>query len=109
VTYAGLSGQVSLESRRPRETLLHQGYPDAATGSMDIAFELAKAGHMTLKVHDAAGREVATLLDGRLEPGRHTATWIRSAAPSGVYSCTLSLKQDDGRIVTRRNKLFVPR
>jgi hypothetical protein len=35
------------------------------------------------------GRVVATLIDGRLQPGMHTVRWDASASPSGIYVARL--------------------
>jgi len=55
-----------------------------------VAFTLPAAGHARVTVHDAAGRRVATLLDGERAAGRHELVWDGAgdhgaALPSGVY------------------------
>jgi hypothetical protein len=55
-----------------------------------IEYELPRAGHARLRVHDLRGRLVATLVDGQQSAGRHTATWRatgprHATLPSGAY------------------------
>jgi hypothetical protein len=38
-----------------------------------------------LLVYDGLGREVAVLVDGTVEAGRHTALWDATGMPSGMY------------------------
>ena len=40
-----------------------------------VAFRVPEGGRARLTVLDLAGRRIATILDGRLEPGDHVATW----------------------------------
>ncbi|MBZ0270042.1 T9SS type A sorting domain-containing protein [bacterium] len=59
-----------------------------------VSFTLAQAGPVRLRVFDAAGRAVRTLVEGARRPGRHTARWDGRAddgrnAGSGVYFCRL--------------------
>ncbi len=55
-----------------------------------IQFEVPEAGHATLKVFDALGREVMTLLDADVDAGLHSVYWDgRNSSgwmvPSGTY------------------------
>jgi hypothetical protein len=43
-----------------------------------------------LKVFDVLGREVATLVDGELNPGEHSVVFNAKGLASGVYFCRLS-------------------
>jgi len=64
--------------------------PNPFNPSTRIEFELARAGQARIRVFDVSGRRVATLLDGNLAAGWHTAFWSgrddggRPVA-SGVY------------------------
>ncbi len=55
-----------------------------------IDFSLATAGRATIRVFDAAGRVVRTLMDSPVEAGEHAAVWdgttdTGNRAASGVY------------------------
>lgn len=64
---------------------LHQNYPNPFNPSTNISFELPVSGFTTLKVYDALGREVATLVNGLRTNGSYTETFNASALSSGVY------------------------
>jgi hypothetical protein len=48
-----------------------------------------------LSVYDLLGREVAVLLNGRKEAGRHEETFDASGLSSGVYVCRLEARNSD--------------
>jgi enediyne biosynthesis protein E4 len=84
--------------------------PNPFTSSTEIAFELARASHVTLDVIDVAGRRVRTLLDESGAPGVHRAVWDGRdadgrAVASGVYLMRMTTAPDgDGprEVRTRR-------
>jgi hypothetical protein len=51
--------------------------------------------HVTLSVHDVAGRVVATLLDDVREPGLHQITWKADGIASGIYFARLRAGKTD--------------
>jgi hypothetical protein len=63
---------------------LTQNYPNPFNPSTFIQFGLPKASHVTLKVFDVLGKEVATLVNQELGPGAFTARW-EANVPSGIY------------------------
>jgi len=74
-----------------RKYYLEQNYPNpfSASGAfgnaMTIRFSLPLSEHATLKVFDVTGREIKTLVDGRLPAGQHDIAFDATALPSGVY------------------------
>jgi len=73
---------------------LHLCYPNPFNGQATIPFHLSSAQDVDLAVYDMLGQRVATLVDGRLGPGDHTARWDGLDAggdrcASGVYVCRL--------------------
>jgi len=69
----------------PKTYKLEQNYPNPFNPSTTIAFALPKPSEATLKIFDASGREVATLVDGKLPAGRHEVVLDASPFSSGVY------------------------
>ncbi len=68
---------------------LSQNYPNPFNPSTAISFQLTALSVVTLRVYDVFGREVASLLDGTMSAGVHSATWNAADIPSGVYFCRL--------------------
>jgi len=86
-----LRGPVTaVDEDKKHETLpstyeLEQNYPNPFNPSTTIAFALPKPSEVTLKIFDASGREVATLVEGKLPAGRHEVVLDASPFSSGVY------------------------
>ncbi len=60
-------------------------YPNPVHQQGTLEYTLPEAGKVTLRVYDVLGREVATLVDGRKEAGRHTVRLATDQLSSGVY------------------------
>ncbi|GEM_PF-5132882 len=73
----------------PNELTLKQNYPNPFNPSTRITYGLPAASHVSLKVYNAAGQHVATLVDQSQSAGEHTAVWNGSEATSGVYYYTI--------------------
>ncbi|MBI4547714.1 MAG: fibronectin type III domain-containing protein [Ignavibacteriae bacterium] len=69
----------------PQQYHLYQAYPNPFNPSTNVRFEVAGLGFVSLKVYDVLGREVATLVNEELRPGRYEATWNATQFASGVY------------------------
>jgi hypothetical protein len=69
----------------PLTTKLEQNYPNPFNPVTRIKYQLAAQAHVTLKVFDVLGREVATLVNEVKQPGSYTVQWDGSGVASGVY------------------------
>ena len=67
------------------EYALHQNYPNPFNPETNITFDLVAAGNVTLSVYNLMGQEVAMLVNGMQEAGRHSVSFDASHLPSGVY------------------------
>jgi hypothetical protein len=74
----------------PTQFLLEQNYPNPFNPSTAISFSLPSKTYVSLKVFDAMGREVATLVLGELSAGSHSRQWNATGMPSGVYFYRIS-------------------
>ncbi|MFZ1081123.1 MAG: T9SS type A sorting domain-containing protein, partial [Candidatus Kryptoniota bacterium] len=64
---------------------LYQNYPNPFNPTTIIQYRLPAVSHVTLKVYDVLGREVATLVNGRETVGEHVVQFNGSRFASGVY------------------------
>jgi hypothetical protein len=83
-------GTPSAVGDSPAATHLGSNYPNPFNPETTIPFTLARSGHVTLRIFDVAGHEVATLVDEARPAGHYISRWNgRSArgatAPSGIY------------------------
>jgi hypothetical protein len=74
----------------PDATFLAQNFPNPFNPNTTITFGLKQQGHVCLRIYDAAGRLVASLLEESRPAGNYTAEWNgrgESGNPlsSGVY------------------------
>jgi hypothetical protein len=69
----------------PQEYSLKQNYPNPFNPTTAISYELQAAGNVSLKVYDASGRLVATLVEGFQKAGEHMAAFDGSGLASGIY------------------------
>jgi hypothetical protein len=69
----------------PEKYVLEQNYPNPFNPSTTIRFQILNSSQVKLKVFDIVGREVATLVDERLQPGSYETTFNAKGLASGVY------------------------
>ncbi len=84
----GLLTSVESEvSSNPTQFALYQNYPNPFNGNSNIKFQIAKLSHVSLKVYDMLGREIATLVDEIKDPGTYHFPFsiFHFPLPSGVY------------------------
>jgi len=63
--------------------------PNPFNPTTSIDFALQRDGHVSLRVYDVAGREVATLIDGERTAGNHRAVFTGAGLSSGIYMAVL--------------------
>lgn len=69
----------------PDKYSLEQNYPNPFNPVTNIVFEMPKSGFVNLKVYDALGRELVTLVSQQMQAGKYSADWNAENYPSGVY------------------------
>ncbi len=69
--------------------MLTQNYPNPFNYATTIGYELAKSEYVTLTVLNSLGQHVATLINGRMASGYHTAQFDGTGLASGAYYCQL--------------------
>lgn len=81
------ASSIKLSPKAERTFELYQNYPNPFNPTTVIAYQLPVASEVRLKVFDALGREVATLVSARQDGGRYSVPFSAAAysLTSGVY------------------------
>jgi hypothetical protein len=76
---------ITTNNELPEEYQLFQNYPNPFNPNTTIAYHLLSTNHVTVKVFDVLGRDVATLVDEVQQPGNKTLRFNASTLASGIY------------------------
>ena len=80
------SETISVEySAVPVEFSLSQNYPNPFNPSTTIKFAIPKQVAVSLKIYDALGSEVETIVNQKMDPGFYNYQWVGTKYASGVY------------------------
>ena len=83
----------------PKDVSLGQNYPNPFNPATTISFSIPNETHVSLKVYNMMGREVATLVKGIQQSGTHQVLFNATKLPSGTY---FSVLKANGRTQTGR-------
>jgi glucuronoarabinoxylan endo-1,4-beta-xylanase len=72
-------------TEKPTTFLLEQNFPNPFNPSTTIRFQMPNDGHVSLKVFDLLGREVATLVNETRTAGVYDEVFNASSLASGIY------------------------
>ena len=97
-----------IRAELPKEFALQQNYPNPFNPTTNIRFDVASSGNVRLKVYNVLGQEVATLVDGYYETGKHIVSWngkdaLGHQVASGVYMYRL----EAGKIARTKKMMLV--
>ena len=87
----------------PETFFLAQNYPNPFNPTTNIKFSVAKDGFVSLKVFNALGKEVKTLISKNLVAGQYDTNFDASELTSGVYIYQLNA---DNRIESKKMMLL---
>ena len=85
------------------ERVVISNYPNPFASTTRIQYSLPQACRVSLKVYDAAGRELATLASGERTAGNHTVTFQASRFGKGIYYYTLRTHSQEGQWVQTKS------
>jgi hypothetical protein len=77
----------------PNNFVLMQNYPNPFNPATTISYELSERGSVSLRVFDAVGRDVATLVNNEQAAGRYDVHFDARNLASGVYFYRLEIHQ----------------
>ncbi len=80
----------TISSEVPEEFYLSQNYPNPFNPSTKITFGIKSSSQVILSVFDISGKEVAALVNEKIQPGKYEVTFDAKNLPSGTYFARLS-------------------
>ncbi len=93
------TGVEDLGGKTPGAFALTGNFPNPFAGATRFTYTLPQAQHVTVRVFDTMGRQVATLVDGFQAASTYEVTFAADNLPSGVY---LYRVEAEGRSETRQ-------
>lgn len=84
-SFENLTVGVENEPVAPTSHSLFQNHPNPFNPETTIRFQVSTPSHVTLKIFDVLGREVAVLLDREKPIGEHSVQFNGSGLISGIY------------------------
>jgi len=100
----GYTGVAKVPNQVPEKFVLENAYPNPFNPSTNIKFSLAKAGNVSLKVYNALGQLVKTLVDNAyMNKGNFTYNVKMDNLSSGIYFYTLA---QGNQVVTKKMVLL---
>lgn len=87
ILYADCSVGIEEESQdgRIHNGLISESYPNPFIQTTTISFRISAVNHVTLKIYNLHGQEIAILLNEDMAPGSHEIKWNAGNVPDGMY------------------------
>lgn len=99
----------SSQNNVPYSMKLKQNYPNPFNPSTTIEFSVSVPGNVTLKIYNAIGENVATLLNKKVIAGKYIQKWDATEFASGIYYYQISMTDSKGSVRAESKKMVLLR
>ncbi len=96
-------GVSQLSSIVPDKFTVYNNFPNPFNPTTKIKFDIAKSENVKVAIYDVVGKEVARLIEQRLNPGTYELIWDAKNSPSGIYF--LRFETPDANVTKRMSLL----
>ena len=104
IKYGQNSVSVSKEEKKyPIKYSLSQNYPNPFNPTTNVTFTIPERTYVNLKIFNAIGSEVCTLISELLPAGTYKRQWDASKLPSGIYF----LRLQAGKFIDTKKLLLI--
>lgn len=80
-----------------RNVFLHPNVPNPFNPRTSLRYDVTRRAHVQLRIYDATGRLVETLIDHAQDAGAHTVAWDGNGRASGVYYAVVRTEDGEAR------------
>lgn len=101
------SEEIIIEVSSPELFALEQNYPNPFNPTTIIGFSLATDSKVSLKIFNALGQEVNSIVNGNMTSGFHEIAFDASEFNSGVYFYRIDATGIDGQNFTQVRKMIL--
>ena len=91
------------DAENPFEFKLLQNYPNPFNPTTKIKYKISETNFVTLKIYDALGREVATLVNAKQTAGKYETKFDARGFSSGIYIYRI----DAGKFTSSKKMLLL--
>ncbi|MCB0727901.1 MAG: T9SS type A sorting domain-containing protein [Ignavibacteriae bacterium] len=91
----------------PSKFELSQNYPNPFNPSTNLEFGISELGFVSLKVYDASGKEVVTLINEIKPAGYYSVKFNGAELSSGIYFYILSSTGGSGNFISTKRMILL--
>ena len=91
------------EPTLPTKITLHQNHPNPFNSTTTIRYSLTNGSDVQIDIYNLLGQKVKTLINSRMDAGKHSVTWEASRMASGIYFYKLTIGD---KVFTKRMTLL---
>jgi len=103
-TFYPITELKQLSNNIPASFLIYQNYPNPFNPKTVISYELRTGSNIIIKVYDALGKELRTLVNKKHNAGTYKVNFDGSGLPSGVYFYSLFV---EGEIIDTKKMMLL--
>ncbi len=104
IKYSNSVGIVSEPMLIPNSVELFQNFPNPFNPSTMFRYEMNSASYISIVISDVTGRQIASIVNARQNPGSHEVEFASEGLPSGIYFYTLF---SDGIAVSTKSMVLL--
>jgi hypothetical protein len=101
------SSGIEDDQTSPKEFALLQNYPNPFNPSTLIRYVIEKDSQVSMKVFDTLGQEVATLVDGHQEAGKHSVQFNTENGEKGLSAGVYFYRLKAGTFVSMKKMMLI--
>jgi hypothetical protein len=88
-----MSTDVPIEAAAAGASMFEYSFPNPSGNQTTIGYRIPSAAHVTMRVYNSMGRQIAVPVDAMREAGSHAVEWDNRSLPIGIYICQLKVGQ----------------